>query len=87
MRRGLTLNGARLETELIFFGNAGHGAIAESAGPSDHIAVAAGRGASDVDVRSGNLQLDIRDEELALGTLLQDGDFLLLDDGLNSGWE
>ena len=35
----------------------------------------------------GNLQLDIRDEELALSTLVQDGDLPLLDDGSDRGWE
>jgi len=33
-----------------------------------------------------DLQLDIRDEGLALGSLLQDGDFLCLDDGGDRGW-
>ena len=36
---------------------------------------------------SGNLQLDIRNEGLALGNLLQGGDFLLLDDRNDSGWK
>ena len=78
-RMKLTLDGARLEAELILFGDTGHGSVAEFARPSNDATAAAGRGARDVEVRSGNLQLDIRDEELALGTL-QDGDFLLLDD-------
>jgi hypothetical protein len=86
----LTLNGARLEAELILFSDASHRPVAEFAGsPSDAavaVAITAGRGARDVDVGSGNLQLDIRDEELAFSTLLQDGDFLLLDDRSNSGW-
>ena len=85
----LTLNTARLEGEFIVFSDAGHRPVTEFAGPSSDaaaaVARAAGGGARDVDIGSGNLQLDIRDEELALGSLLQDGDFLLLDDGGNSG--
>jgi len=83
---GLTLNAARPEGEFIFFSDTSHRTVTEFAGPSSDatiVAIAASGGARDVDIGSGNLQLDIRDEELALGTLLQDGDFLLLDDGGN----
>jgi len=83
-RMRLALDSARLEAELIFFSDAGHRSIAEFVGSPGDAAVAVGRGARDGDIGSGNLQLDIRDEELALGTLLQDGDFLLLDDGGDS---
>jgi len=86
----LTLNTARLESELIPLGNAGHRTVAEFASSSGDatvaaVAIAAGGGTGDGDIGSGNFQLDIRDEKLALGTLLQDGDFLLLDDGRNGG--
>jgi len=82
----LTLDTARLEGESIFLGNACHRTVAEFASSSGDatvaaIAIAAGGGTGDGDIGSGNLQLDIRDEELALSTLLQDGDFLLLDNG------
>lgn len=92
LRNGkLTLNRTRLEAKLVLLGDAGHRTLAELAGPSSNaataVAIAAGRGARDIDVGSGNLQLDIRDEELAFGSLLQDGDFLLLNDGGNGGWQ
>lgn len=82
----LTLDSARPEAELILLIDTGHRPVAELASPSSDTAITVGRGARDVDVGSGNLQLDIRDEELALGSLLQDGDFFPLDDGGDRSW-
>ena len=70
----------RLEAELILLVDTSHGHVAELAGSSDDPAAVARRGAGNVDIGSGDLQLDIRDEELALGSLL-------LDDGGDGGWQ
>jgi len=76
--------------EFILLSNAGHRTVTEFTGSLGDVTVAAvtiatSRGTRDVDIGSGNHQLDTRDKDLALSTLLQDGDFLLLDDGCNSG--
>ena len=85
VRMKLALN--RVEAELVLLVDASHRSGTEFTSASDDPAAVARKGDGDVDEGNGKLQLDVKDEELALSSLLQDGDFLLLDNGGDGGWQ